>query len=285
MLWCACELQAGCLLKVLRQALSSQHMLLVTSWHMRMSISLRYVLPDSLDSLDSCTEIQRKPDCKPDDWRVDESHNDSTQNCERAGEQTSPENFESPNLTTLRKKTDLDLQAKLAHKTQTSHVKHLRTAPRVYLLPFFQPQNHQQIDPFFHCCKVLTNLDPWKIWKLSPLHNEASRNLWQSEAFKTCEFDRFCIFSSWIWSFGPCMFQLRWILMQSFISPPQKWDWKNMCKSMQNWCIPFRKSWSNTCIKTECLMCIYACLCISMHFYAFLRHRRSQKCSKRCWLE
>lgn len=138
---------------------------------------------------------------------------------------------------------------------------------------------------FFHCCKVLTNLDPWKIWKLSPLHNEASRNLWQSEAFKTCEFDRFCIFSSWIWSFGPCMFQLRWILMQSFISPPQKWDWKNMCKSMQNWCIPFRKSWSNTCIKTECLMCIYACLCISMHFYAFLRHRRSQKCSKRCWLE
>ena len=168
MLWCACELQAGCLLKVLRQALSSQHMLLVTSWHMRMSISLRYVLPDSLDSLDSCTEIQRKPDCKPDDWRVDESHNDSTQNCERAGEQTSPENFESPNLTTLRKKTDLDLQAKLAHKTQTSHVKHLRTAPRVYLLPFFQPQNHQQIDPFFSLLQSVNESWSMKDMKAQP---------------------------------------------------------------------------------------------------------------------
>ena len=32
-------------------------------------------------------------------------------------------------------------------------------------------------------------------------------------------------------------------------------------------------------------MDFYAFLCMSMHFYAFLRHRRSQKCSKRCWLE
>lgn len=132
---------------------------------------------------------------------IDESHNDSTQNCERAGEQTSPENFESPSLTTLR---NLDLQAKLAHKTQNVSCQTSENCSKslpASILPTSKSPTNWSF--FFHCCKVLTNLDPWKIWKLSPLHNEASRNLWQSEAFKTCEFDRFCIFSSWIWSFGP----------------------------------------------------------------------------------
>lgn len=117
---------------------------------------------------------------------------------------------------------------------------------------------------FFHCCKVLTNLDPWKIWKLSPLHNEASRNLWQSEALRIWSILYLFILDLVLWSLHVSIaMNLNAVLHFTPSKMRLKKHVQKYAKLMHSVQEIFVKHMYQNRMS-------HVHLCMSMHFYAFL---------------